>query len=175
MRLVAAGTAALVALALVGCASEDRRLDAGRPRPASRPAVQGIGLTVSGAIEGALTPEGPPSCSPATVALYGTIGGEKFALTVFAPFATFPGGQTIDLPPPPSLDAGIRLNGLRAGPWIADASRGLGRITVGVNLQSGSFDADLVAGDGSRVHAAGTWVCTTGGPVATVPPNSTPP
>ena len=174
MRIVAAGTVGLVALALVGCASEDRRLDAGRPAAAPKGPVEGVALSVSGAVEGELTPEGPPSCSPATVALYGTIGGEKFGLTVFAPFANFPGGQTIDLPPPQSLDAGIRLNGLRAGPWVAGASGGSGRITVGVNLQSGSFDADLVADDGSRVHAAGTWVCTTGGPVATVPPNSTP-
>jgi hypothetical protein len=174
MRMVAAGAVALVALALVGCASEERRLDADRPRAALTTAPAGAALTVSGAVEGELKPEGSPSCSPATVALYGTIGGEKFGLTVFAPFANFPRGQTIDLPPPPTLDAGIRLNGFRAGPWLAGAAGGSGRITVAANLQSGSFDAELVADDGSRVHATGTWECTTGGPVATVPPNSTP-
>jgi hypothetical protein len=174
VRGAAAATAALVALTLIACASEDRRLDAGRPRGVAKTAPEGVALTVSGAVEGELKSDGPPSCSPATVALYGTIGREKFGLTVFAPFANFPGGQTFDLPPPPSLDAGITLNGLRAGPWRAGASGGSGRISVGLNLQSGSFDADLVAADGSRVHATGTWVCTTGGPVATAPPNSTP-
>jgi hypothetical protein len=174
VRIFTAGTAALVALALVGCASEERRLGADRPRAAPTTAPAGVALTVSGAVQGELKSEGPPSCSPVTVALYGTIGGDKFGLTVFAPFANFPGAQTIDLPPPATLDAGIRLNGLRAGPWLAGAAGGSGRITVAANLQSGSFDADLVAGDGSRVHAAGTWVCTTGGPVATAPPSSTP-
>jgi hypothetical protein len=174
MRIAAAGAVALVALALVGCASEERRLGADRSRASPTIAPAGVALTVSGAVEGELKPEGPPSCSPATVALYGTIGGEKFSLTVFAPFANFPGGQTIDLPPSPTLDAGIRLNGLRAGPWLAGAAGGSGRITVAANLQSGTFDADLVAADGSRAHATGTWVCTTGGPVATAPLSSTP-
>jgi hypothetical protein len=167
VRIAGAGTVALIALVLVACGADDRRLGGGEPGGAPRPAVQGVALTVSGAVDGELRPTEPPSCSPLSVALVGTIGGERYGLTVFAPFANFPGGQSIDLPPPSAVDAGVRLNGLRAGPWRADASRGSGRITVGLNLQTGSFDADLVAVDGSRVHAAGTWQCTTNGPALT--------
>jgi hypothetical protein len=165
VRIAAAGTVALVALVLVACGADDRRLGGGEPAGAPRTAVQGVALAVTGAIDGELTPTEPPSCSPASVALVGTIGGARYGLTVFAPFASFPGGQSIDLPPPSGVDAGVRLNGLRAGPWRADASRGSGTITVGLNLQTGSFDADLVADDGSAVHAVGTWQCTIGGPV----------
>jgi hypothetical protein len=174
VRVAALGTVVLVVLGLVACGADDRRLGGGRPGGAPQATVDGNSLTLSGAVDEELTPDGPPSCSPTTVALYGTIGGEKLGLAVFAPFANFPGGQTIDLPPPSSIDAGVRLNGLRAGPWRADASAGSGRITVELNLQTGSFDADLVADDGSRVHAVGTWRCSTGGPVATPPPNTSP-
>jgi hypothetical protein len=162
----------LVALALCACGTDDRRLGGGRPGAAPQPPVEGDAVALSGAVDGELAIKDPPSCSQATVALFGTVSGTQYALTVFAPFANFPGGQTFDLPPPPTVQAGVKLNGLRAGPWRADASAGSGRITVGLNLQTGSFDADLVAENGSRVHAAGTWQCTTGGPVATSPPTS---
>ena len=165
MRIAVVGAVALVALA--ACGADDRRLGEGRPGAAPEPPVQGDAVAVSGAVDGELRIDRPPSCSPTTVALFGTIAGQTYALTVLAPFANFPGGQTIDLPAPASIGAAVKLNGLRAGPWRADSSAGSGRITVGVNLQTGSFDADLVARDGSTVHAAGTWQCTTGGPVPT--------
>jgi hypothetical protein len=163
----AAATLALVALVLVACGADDRRLGGGKPGAAPQPPVTGDAVTLSGTVDGELRIDDPPSCSPETVALFGTIAGVRYAVTVSAPFASLPGGQTIDLPPPPSVDVGVRLSGLRAGPWRADASAGSGHIVVGLNLQMGSFDADLVAADNSRVHAAGTWQCTTGGPVPT--------
>lgn len=165
----------VAALALCACGSDDRRLGGGHPGAAPQPPVVGDAVSLSGAVDGELKIKDPPSCSPATVAIFGTISGMQYALTVFAPFANFPGGQTFDLPQPPTVDAGVKLNGLRTGPWRADASVGSGRITVGLSLQSGSFDADLVGGDGSRVHAAGAWQCTTGGPVPTTSPPSTSP
>jgi hypothetical protein len=160
------------ALGLCACGADDRRLGGGRAAAAPQPPVEGDAVTLSGAVDGELKIKDPPSCSQATVALFGTVTGTQYALTVFAPFANFPGGQTFDLPPPPTVQAGVKLNGLRTGPWRADASVGSGRITVGLNLQSGSFDADLVADDGSGVHAAGTWQCTTGGPIATSRPST---
>jgi hypothetical protein len=114
---------------------------------------------VSGAVEGTLVPEGVPTCTTTTATLYGEIGGEKYSLTVFAPFANYPGGQTITLPPPPQIDAGVKLTGVRAGLWVADRSGGSGLITVGLNLRSGSFDAKLVRQDGSQVAAVGSWDC----------------
>jgi hypothetical protein len=174
VRIPAAATIALVALTLVACGTDDRRLGGGRPGAASQPPVEGDAVAVTGAVDGNLKINDPPSCTPTTVALFGTIGGQSYALTVFAPFANFPGGQTIDLPLPASVSAGVKLNGLRTGPWRAGASAGSGRITVGLNLQTGSFDADLVADDGSRVHAAGSWRCTTGGPVPPTAPTSSP-
>ena len=172
MRIPTAATVVLVALTLVACGSDDRRLGGGRSGAAPQPPVAGNAVGLSGAVDGQLRIDDPPSCSPTTVALFGTIDGKQYAVTVLAPFANFPGGQTIDLPPPTSVDAGVTLNGLHAGPWRADASVGSGRITVGLNLQTGSFDADLVAEDGSRGHAAGTWQCATGGPVPTTPPST---
>jgi hypothetical protein len=35
----------------------------------------------------------------------------------------------------------------------------LGRITVGLNLRSGSFDTHLVGQDGSEIAAVGSWEC----------------
>ena len=169
MRTRAAATLALVALVLVACGADDRRLGGGKPGAAPEPPVTSDAVTLSGAIDGELKIDDPPSCSPETVGLFGTIGGVRYALTVSAPVANFPSGQTIDLPPPPSVDAGVKLGGLRTGPWRADSSAGSGHITVGADLQTGSFDADLVAPDNSRVHASGTWQCTTGGPVPTTP------
>jgi hypothetical protein len=174
VRIPAAAIVALVVLALVACGADDRRLGGGRPGAAPQPSVEGDAVAVTGAVDGDLRIDAPPSCTPTTVALVGTIGGEAYALTVSAPFANFPGGQTIDLPPPATVEAGVKLNALRTGPWRADASGGSGTVTVGVNLQTGSFDADLVADDGSRVHATGTWRCTTGGPVPTTAPSSSP-
>jgi hypothetical protein len=104
-------------------------------------------------------PEGVPTCTTTTATLYGEIGGKKFSLTVIAPFANFPGGQTITLPPPPQIDAGVKLTGVRAGPWVADRAGGSGLITVGPNLRSGSFDAKLAGQDGSEVAAVGSWDC----------------
>ena len=173
MRIPAAAKVALVALALVACGADDRRLGGGKPGAAPRPPVTGDAVMLSGAVAGGLRIDDPPSCSPTSVALFGTLAGEQYALTVVAPFANFPGGQTIGIPPPPSVDAGVKLNGLRAGPWGAGTTGGSGRITVGPTLQSGSFDTDLGAADGSRVHATGTWQCTTGGPVPTT--STTPP
>ena len=165
----------MLSLALAACGADDRRLGEGQPGAAPEPPVEGDAVAVSGAVEGELEIDRPPSCSPTTVALFGTIAGETYALTILAPFANLPGGQTIDLPAPASIGAAVKLNGLRAGPWRADSSAGSGRITVGLNLQTGSFDADLVASDGSTVHAAGTWQCTTGGPVPTMAaPTTTP-
>lgn len=169
-----AATVAVVALALVACGADDRRLGGGRPGAAPQPPVEDDAVTLSGAVDGRLRIDDPPSCSTSTVALFGTIADEHYALTVFAPFITLPAGQTIELPPPPSVEAGVKLTGLRAGPWRADVSAGSGRIIVGLNLQTGSFGADLVAGDGSRVSAAGTWRCVTGGPTATAPPTTSP-
>jgi len=167
-------TVVLVALALAACGSDDRRLGGGKPGAAPQPSVRGDAVALSGEVNGALQMHDPPSCSPSSVALVGTIGGEQYSLTVFALFANFPGGQTIDLPQPAAVSTGVKLSGLRAGPWQADSSRGSGRITVGLDLRTGSFDADLVGDDGGRVHAAGTWLCVTGGPVPTsAPPPST--
>jgi hypothetical protein len=100
-----------------------------------------------------------PTCTTTTATLYGEIGGEKYSLTVIAPFANYPGGQTITLPPPPQIDAGVKLVGVRAGPWVADHSGGSGLITVGQDLRSGSFDAKLVGQDGTDVSAVGSWEC----------------
>jgi hypothetical protein len=80
--------------------------------------VESAVLALSGAVEGTLVPEGVPTCTTNTATLYGDIGGEKYSLTVFAPFANYPGGQTITLPPPPQIDAGLKLTGVRAGPWV---------------------------------------------------------
>ena len=162
----------LLALALVACGADDRRLGGGRPGAAPQPPVAGDAVTLSGAVDGSLRITDPPSCSSTTVALFGALAGKQYALTVIAPFSNFPGGQTIDLPPPPSVDAGVKLNGLATGLWRADAAVGTGRIAVGLDLQTGSFDADLVADDATRVHAAGSWQCTTGGPVPTTPPST---
>jgi len=156
----------LVALVLVACGADDRRLGGGKPGAAPQPPVEGDAVSLQGAVDGELRIEDPPSCTPESVALFGTIAGVRYALTVSAPFASY-GGQTVDLPPPTSVDAGVKLNAVRAGLWRADAAAGSGRITVGLDLQTGSFDADLVAADLSHVHAAGTWQCTTGGPVPT--------
>ncbi|HYV60745.1 MAG TPA: hypothetical protein VFA62_11810 [Acidimicrobiia bacterium] len=172
MRIRAAATVVLVALALVACGADDRRLGGGRPGAAPQPSVEGDAVALSGAVDGELKIDDPPSCSPSTVALFGTLAGRQYAVTVIAPFASLPGGQTIDLPQPPSVDAAVKLNGVRAGPWRADAAVGSAHITVGLSLQTGSFDADLVGVDGSRVHAAGTWQCTTGGPIPTTPPST---
>lgn len=157
VRIAAAVTVVLVALALVACGS-DRRL-ADRPAITQQPVPPGNALAVSGAVTGTLTPTGVPTCTPTTATIYGEIGGEKYSLTVFAPFANFPGGGTIDLPPPAQLDAGIKLTGLRSGSWVADRSAGSGRVAVGLNLRSGFFDAQLVAQDGGQVAAVGSWEC----------------
>jgi hypothetical protein len=148
----------LVALILVACDGSDTRL-AKQPATTPQPAPKGAVLAVSGAVEGTLVPEGVATCTTTTATLYGEIGGEKYSLTVFAPFANYPGGGAITLPPPPQLDAGIKLTGVRAGPWVADRSGGSGQITVGLNLRSGSFDAKLVGQDGSQVAAVGSWEC----------------
>jgi hypothetical protein len=148
---------AIVVLVVVACGS-DRRL-AERPRTAPQPVPPGVTLAVSGAVEGALAPTGVPTCTTTTATIYGEIGGEKYSLTVFAPFASLPGGGTVDLPPPAQLDAGIVLTGVRTGSWAAARSRGSGRITVGPNPRSGSFDALLVGEDESQVTAVGSWEC----------------
>jgi hypothetical protein len=148
---------ALVVLTLIACGS-DRRL-AERPPTTPHPVPSGVALAVSGTVEGTLTPTGVPTCTTTTATIFGDIGGEKYSLTVFAPFANFPGGGTVDLPPPAQLDAGITLTGVSAGFWTADRSGGSGRITVGMNLRSGSFDARLVGRDGSEVAAVGSWEC----------------
>jgi hypothetical protein len=153
-----AATAAVVALLLAACDGSESRL-AKQPATTRQPAPQGVALAVSGAVDGTLVPEGVPTCTTTTATIFGTMGGDKYSLTVFAPFANYPGGGAIDLPPPPQLDAGVRLNGERAGPWVADRTGGLGRITVGLNLRSGSFDTHLVGQDGSEVAAVGSWEC----------------
>lgn len=153
---VVAGT--VVALIQAACGGSDTRLQK-QPATTPEPAPQGVALAVSGAVDGTLVPEGVPTCTTTTATIFGTIEGTKYSLTVFAPFANYPGGGAIDLPPSPQLDAGVRLNGERAGPWVADKSGGSGRITVGLNLRSGSFDTHLVGQDGSEVAAVGMWEC----------------
>ena len=155
---VGAVAGAVVALTLAACDGSDTRL-AKQPATTPQPAPPGVALAVSGAVDGTLVPEGVPTCTTTTATIFGTIGGKKYSLTVFAPFANFPGGGAIDLPSPPQLDAGVRLNGELAGPWVADRNGGSGRITVGLNLRSGSFDARLVGQDGSEVAAVGMWEC----------------
>jgi hypothetical protein len=153
----AAGTVIALTL-LVACGGSDGPRTA-RPATTPQPAVEGAVLAVSGAVEGSLVPGGVPTCTTTSATLFGEIGGKKYSLTVFAPFANFPGGQAITLPPPPQIDAGVKLTGVRAGPWAADRSGGSGAITVGLNLRSGSFDAKLVGQDGSEVAAVGSWDC----------------
>ena len=155
-----AAIGAAVALTLVACggAGPDEARTA-RPATTPQPTVEGAVLALSGAVEGTLVPEGVPTCTTNTATLYGDIGGEKYSLTVFAPFANYPGGQTITLPPPPQIDAGLKLTGVRAGPWVADRSGGTGVITIGLDLRSGSFDAKLAGPEGGEVAAVGSWEC----------------
>jgi hypothetical protein len=148
----------MVALTLVACGGSDQRTDE-HPPTTPVPTFEGEYLVVSGAVEGTLVPDGPATCTTTTATLSGTIGAEKYGLIVTAPFADVTAGGTVDLPPPPQLDAGIKLTGSRSRAWVADASGGAGRITAGMDLVSGSFDAQLVASDGTAVHAVGTWSC----------------
>lgn len=155
-----AAVGVVTALTLLGaCGGSPDGPRTSRPATTPQPAVEGAVLAVSGAVDGTLVPEGVPTCTTTTATLYGEIGGEKYSLTVFAPFANYPGSQTITLPPPPQIDAGVKLTGTRGGPWVADRSGGSGVITVGENLRSGSFDAALVGQDGSQVAAVGSWEC----------------
>lgn len=149
---------AVVVLALAGCGGSDTKL-AKQPATTPQPVPKGAVLAVSGAVQGTLMLTGVPTCTTTTATLFGTIGGDKYSFTVFAPFANFPGGGTVTLPPPPEIDAGARMTGVRAGPWAADRSGGSGQITVGLNLRSGSFDVKLVGQDGSEVAAVGSWEC----------------
>ncbi len=158
----AAGALGSLAL-LAACGGSPDGPRTARPPTTPQPVVQGAVLAVSGAVDGKLVPQGVPTCTANSATLYGEIGGEKYSLTVFAPFANYQGGQTITLPPPPQIDAGVKLTGNRAGPWVADRSGGSGVITVGPNLRSGSFDAKLVGADGSGVAAVGSWDCAGGG------------
>jgi hypothetical protein len=150
--------AAIVVVMLAACGGSDTRLQK-QPATTPQPAPPGVALAVNGAVDGTLVPGGVPTCTTTTATIFGTIGGKKYSLTVFAPFANFPGGGAIDLPTSAQLDAGVRLNAERAGPWVADRSGGSGRITVGLNLRSGSFDTHLVGQDGSEVAAVGMWEC----------------
>jgi hypothetical protein len=159
LRAWAAGGAAAALTLLAACGGSPDGPRTSRPATTPQPVVQGAVLATSGAVDGTLVPQGVPTCTTTTATLYGEIGGEKYSLTVIAPFANYPGGQTITLPPPPQIDAGVKLVGVRAGPWAADHSGGSGLITVGQDLRSGSFDAKLVGADGSRVAAVGSWDC----------------
>ena len=132
------------------------------------PTFEGESLVVTGAVKGTLVPDGTATCTTTTATLSGTIAAEKYSLIVTAPFADVTGGGTVDLPPPPQLDASIKLTGTRSREWVADASRGSGRITVGMDLVSGSFEAKLVASDRTTVNVVGTWSCE-----PNVPPSST--
>jgi hypothetical protein len=132
------------------------------------PTVEGENLVVTGAVDGTLVPDGTAVCTTTTATLSGTIAAEKYSLIVTAPFADVTGGGTVDLPAPPPLDASIKLTGTRSREWVADSSRGSGRITVGMDLVSGSFEAKLVASDRTTVSVVGTWSCE-----PNVPPSST--
>jgi hypothetical protein len=131
------------------------------------PTVEGENLVVTGAVKGTLVPDGTAVCTTTTATLSGTIAAEKYSLIVTAPFADVTGG-TVDLPAQPPLDASIKLTGTRSREWVADSSRGSGRITVGMDLVSGSFEAKLVASDRTTVSVVGTWSCE-----PNVPPSST--
>jgi hypothetical protein len=162
-RAAAAAGAAAAFTLLAACGGSPDGPRTSRPATTPQPVVQGAVLATSGAVNGTLVPEGVPTCTTNSATLYGEIGGEKYSLTVFAPFANYAGGQAITLPPPPQIDAGVKLNGNRAGPWVADRSGGSGLIAVGPNLRSGSFDTKLVGADGSGVAAVGSWDCGGGG------------
>jgi hypothetical protein len=116
-------------------------------------------FVANGAVEGTLVPDGPARCTTTTAILSGTVAGEDYGLIVTAPFARVTAGGVVGLPPPPQLDASVKLTDSRSRAWVADASRGSGLIRVGMDLVSGSFDAQLVASDGTAVHAVGTWTC----------------
>jgi hypothetical protein len=166
LRTWGAAGAAVALTLLAGCGGSPDGPRSSRPATTPQPVVQGAVLATSGAVDGTLVPEGVPTCTTNSATLFGEIGGEKYSLTVFAPFANYPGGQTITLPPPPQIDAGVKLTGNRAGPWVADRTGGSGVISVALNLRSGSFDAKLVGADGSGVAAVGSWDCGGGGTTA---------
>jgi hypothetical protein len=153
-----AGAIALVALTLVACGESDSQTDE-HPATTAVPTVEGNFFVANGAVEGTLTPDGPARCTTTTAILSGAVDGEDYGLIVTAPFATITAGGVVGLPPPPRVDANVKLTDSRSRAWVADASRGSGIIRVGMDLASGSFDAQLVASDGTAVHAVGTWTC----------------
>jgi hypothetical protein len=149
---------AMVALTLVACGGSDSQTDE-HPATTPMPTAEGNFFVADGAVEGTLVPDGPATCTTTTAILSGTVAAEDYGLIVTAPFASVTAGGVVGLPPPPELDASVKLTGSRSREWVADASRASGIIRVGMDLVSGSFDAQLVASDGSAVHAVGTWSC----------------
>jgi hypothetical protein len=147
----------MVTLTLVACGGSDSQTDE-HPATTPMPTAEGNFFVAGGAVEGTLLPEGPATCTTTTT-LSGTVGGEEYGLIVTAPFAGVSAGGIVALPPRPQLDASIKLTGSRSGAWAADPSGGSGLIRVGMDLGSGPFDAQLVASDGTAVHAVGTWTC----------------
>jgi hypothetical protein len=106
LAVLAAGLA--VASGVVGCGgSEKPRLP---PAPSPATAASQSALAVHGALEGDLVPRGSATCTSNDVSLFGTVGKTKVSLTVFAPFAYYPGNDTISLPAPSGVDIGIRLD-----------------------------------------------------------------
>jgi hypothetical protein len=158
--MLSAGPAAIamVALALVACGGSDEQTGE-HPATTPMPTAEGNFFVADGAVEGTLVPDGPATCTTTTAILSGTVAAEDYGLIVTAPFASVTAGGVVGLPPPPELDASVKLTGSRSREWVADASRGSGIIRVGMDLVSGSFDAQLVASDGGAVHAVGTWSC----------------
>jgi hypothetical protein len=148
----------IVALTLVACGGSDSPTDE-HPATTRLPTAERNFFVANGAVEGTLVPEGPAKCTTTTAILSGAVGGEDYGLIVTAPFASITAGGVVGLPPPPQLDASVKLSGSRSRAWGADASGGSGIIRVGMDLVSGSFDAQLVASDGSAVHAVGMWSC----------------
>jgi hypothetical protein len=166
VRRAWAAAIVIAALMLGACGGSDRQSNE-RPATTPMPTFEGESLVATGAIGGTLVPDGTATCTTTTATLSGTIAAQKYSLIVTAPFADITGG-TVELPPPPQLDASIKLTGSRSREWVADASHGSGRITVGMDLVSGSFEAQLVASDATVVNAIGTWSCE-----PNVPPSST--
>jgi hypothetical protein len=153
-----AGAIALVALTLVACGESDSQTDE-HPATTAMPTAEDNFFVADGAVEGTLVPDGPATCTTTTAILSGTVGGEEYGLIVAAPFASVTAGGVVGLPPPPQVDASVKLTDSRSRAWVADGSRGSGLIRVGMDLGSGSFDAQLVASDGTAVHAVGMWSC----------------
>jgi hypothetical protein len=161
-RLVIIAAALTILAGAVACREPERparstAATTGNPPAPSSPTR----LSVHGALEGDVVPDGPAICTGLDVALLGRIGASTVTFDIYAPFVNYRANQRINLPQP-GVAAGVNLTTDQPPThWSVRVTGGSAAVQLGPDKRSGEFEADLVSADTPvLLHASGTWGCT---------------